>query len=91
MINKDSVTFVHSHGMIDENDKHPSFYGGAYIKNDSIVFLLSKQVPLTKVMNIATDKCQSRLRIESCKYSYLELLNTEKILDEFFFKEWMYR
>lgn len=25
MINKDSVAFIHSHGMIDENDKYPSF------------------------------------------------------------------
>lgn len=106
VINKDSVAFVHSYGMINENNplsvllanelyhisvrakakKYPSFYGGSYIENDSIVFLLSNMASFADIMTIVTDASLSYLRLKSCRFSYDELLNKEKQLDDFYFK-----
>ena len=106
-INKDSVSFVHFYGMIDENDslsvllanelyrisvnakeeKYPSFYGGSYIDNDSIVFLLSNTASFAEIMTIATDNSLPYLRLKSCDVPYKKLLDVEKQLHDFYFKK----
>jgi len=105
-INKDSVSFVNSYGMIDKDNplsvllanelyhisvkaqtgKYPSFYGGSYIANDSIMVLLSNTASFADIMTIVTDASLPYVRLKSCKFSYGELLNVEKLLDEFYFK-----
>lgn len=105
-INKDSLSFVHSHGMIDEDnpqsvllanelyrihvktkaDNYPPFYGGSYIKNDSIVVLLADDVSFTDIITIATDTSLSYLRLKPCRFSYDELLNANRLLNDFYFR-----
>lgn len=105
-INKDSISFVHSYGMIDEDnpvsiilanelyrisvnaktEKYPTFYGGSYIENDSIVFLLSNTASFADIMTIATDISLSYLRLKACCFSYAELLKVERFLSDFYFK-----
>lgn len=106
VINKDSISFVHSYGMIDKDnplsvllanelyrisvkakaEKYPSFYGGSYIANDSIVVLLSNTASFADIMTIVTDASLPYVRLKSSKFSYRELLDVEKLLDEFYFK-----
>lgn len=106
IINKDSISFVHSYGMIDEDnpfsvllanelyrisvktkaDKYPPFYGGAYIENDSIVVLFSNTVSYADVRTIVTDTVLPYLRLKPCHFSYYELLNVDRLLNDFYFK-----
>lgn len=106
-INKDSISFVHFYGMINENDslsvllanelyrmsvnareeKYPLFYGGSYIDCNSIVFLLSNTASFAEIMTIATDNSLPYLRLKSCDVPYKELLNVERLLHDFYFKQ----
>lgn len=107
VLNRDSISFLHSHGMIDEekplsillanelykisvkakNEKNPLFYGGSYIKSDSIVLLLANTTPFTNILSITTNTSLPYLYIEPCTYSYRELLATNEVLNEIFFKK----
>lgn len=67
-----------------KNKKYPSFYGGAYIKNDSITLLIAQKVPYIELNNIITDSFQ-RVNLERCDFSYKELLTITDLLENLFF------
>lgn len=67
-----------------KNKKYPSFYGGAYIKNDSITFLIAQKVAYIELANIITPSFQ-RINLEKCDFSYRELLTISNLLENLFF------
>lgn len=67
-----------------KNKKYPSFYGGAYIKNDSITFLIAQKVSYMELNNIITPSFQ-RVNLEKCDFSYKELLTVTNLLEDLFF------
>lgn len=67
-----------------KNKKYPSFYGGAYIKNDSITLLIAQKVPYIELANIITSSVQ-RVNLEKCDFSYRELLTVTNLLENLFF------
>lgn len=67
-----------------KKQKYPSFYGGAYIDNGSIVLLVADTVFCNKVLDLAKDT--AFLKIKPCLYSYKSLLDVYEKLDAFFYK-----
>ena len=67
-----------------KNKKYPSFYGGAYIKNDSITLLIAQKVPYIELDNIIVHSCQ-RINLDKCNFSYRELLTVSSLLEKLFF------
>lgn len=67
-----------------KNKKYPSFYGGAYIKNDSITLLIAQKVPYIELDNIVVHSCQ-RINLDKCNFSYRELLTVSSLLEKLFF------
>lgn len=68
-----------------KNKKYPSFYGGAYIKNDSITLLIAQKVPYIELDNIIVHSCQ-RINLDKCNFSYRELLTVSSLLEKLFFQ-----
>lgn len=67
-----------------KNNKYPPFYGGAYIKNDSITLLITQKTPYAELNNIITFPFQ-RINLEKCEFSYKDLLTVAELLKDLFF------
>lgn len=104
--NKDSISFVHSFGMIDEKDslsvllanelyrisikakekKYPPFYGGVYIKNKQLIFVLSDSISMKNIVDLLPTKLLPYSHLIPACFSYYDLLKTKNVLETFYFK-----
>lgn len=66
--------------------EYPHFYGGVYIKNKKLMFVLSDSISMRNITYFLPDKILPYSHLIPARFSYCDLLKTKNVLETFYFK-----